>query len=930
MASSEAEALSRRLEAAYARLAAQRPALASVVEVLYEFATALDATRALTARHGRQHGGGPLTYANALRALVALGAAPREPAPSLQQLPPFPVGGYDAAFSASSPQPAAAVPPVMPAADAPGGGISAAATGPEMLRIEGATRMGEVLVARLSGGSLKGRVLQWFVRPSHNSTGRWSPIIGANKAALALTAEELDMTIRLELFAPGAQTTSSDCVAECELQTPVGMHKDVYDDVQFQFKKGAGLRSSYATFEVAANNLSERVIQLNKRQLKVRDHMRWGGKSLYKVPFDKLAPTAVKLDRIDPLRFSVQIAAGEVVHFIVLHTAMRDVLLLTLRALHGQVQPLLSGDGAFTPARAERPAPPLRTTQPPPPPQIVSTVGVDRAGDDEGCIDDSKEIEDAWPSGGNVKTGEAAGSGGADDPRGDGGGDNGGGGGRESDGEEGADIRPKIKVVIRDAPLPPVDEAALRKAAAGFSAPPPAARGGAGRSRRSIGPDNATNTSIAVTGFDNLSNFENGNIGNSNGGNNDNDGGGSGFANSGDSTAGAASASASASTSVTSTPPRQPPPTVSAASMSAGRGVGTSSLANAFVRARLGGASLGGGLVAGGLSGGIGGSVALGAIMRLNAGPAAPFNLMLVESVHATFKGAALVSYSIQGEIRLLPLGPSTPAVDFAFRFDMAKAGLIRSAIANAKFCAADTNAADTGIPTSLSTNYLQMEPASPGDGGKSLARTGAAARYRVRVPVMEHTAGEGGRSPLPLLRYTVSTSCRPIPLRLLPAWSRTHAPSTDGTDKGGPAVAKLDLRFAASPALIDGISHVQLFITPPEGLTELSGPVRPSENAVWSNKILEVTRSPLQPASEPLRLVAHFTAPVGDNLRVSSKPQPAAPLVVKFAAAGSTASGVDVLVESSEEGGAPPSQSVSRVLRRFLSGAYEVHPNFV
>jgi hypothetical protein len=79
------------------------------------------------------------------------------------------------------------------------------------------------------------------------------------------------------------------------------------------------------------------------------------------------------------------------------------------------------------------------------------------------------------------------------------------------------------------------------------------------------------------------------------------------------------------------------------------------------------------------------------------------------------------------------------------------------------------------------------------------------------------------------------------------------------------------------------------------------------------------------------MRLVARFaprqSGAEGGGGAVRSKPRPARPLVARFAAAGSTASGIDIELERAEGSDEPPSRHVGRVLRRFLSGTYEVHP---
>jgi len=180
------------------------------------------------------------------------------------------------------------------------------------------------------------------------------------------------------------------------------------------------------------------------------------------------------------------------------------------------------------------------------------------------------------------------------------------------------------------------------------------------------------------------------------------------------------------------------------------------------------------------------------------------FNIMVVESVHASFQGPQLKRYSIVGEVRLIPLSASSPEVDFCFRFDGEKAGLVKAATPNAKF----------------------TEPI--GEAGHDSSASSEAA-FRVHVPPRSGEGASAGRAPIPLLRYSVAPTCRPIPLRLLPSWSRRQAPRPSvGVDGNGlgtpddhalpPPVAALDLRLAANPSLAEGLSHVRVQATPPDG----------------------------------------------------------------------------------------------------------------
>lgn len=224
----EAEAIARRLESAYAALAQHRAALAAAGAALHEFGSALDAAAAHAERHGAPKVG--RTHGEALRALVALGAAPREPAPLLSALPRFPSAAYDTAFCAATPsaphaQQAAArangtaAPGSAPGANgAPepsvasnGGGADTRAEGAqpagdaaESLTIAGTCRMGETLSALLDGGAhgLRGRVLQWYRRGADGAR-RGTAIVGATGPCLLLTAEEAGLLVRVELFARG-------------------------------------------------------------------------------------------------------------------------------------------------------------------------------------------------------------------------------------------------------------------------------------------------------------------------------------------------------------------------------------------------------------------------------------------------------------------------------------------------------------------------------------------------------------------------------------------------------------------------------------------------------------------------------------------------------------------------------------------------------
>lgn len=216
--------------------------------------------------------------------------------------------------------------------------------------------------------------------------------------------------------------------------------------------------------------------------------------------------------------------------------------------------------------------------------------------------------------------------------------------------------------------------------------------------------------------------------------------------------------------------------------------------------------------------------------------------------------------------------------------------------------------------------------------------------------------------------------------------------------------MARLDLRYAVSPALgaHGGLSQVRILVTPPDGkrsrppalrprrtaqraacgqgarhrgharrvlaphearparpclpltrplpaapspgLGALAGPVHPPGAASWSaeRRCLHVAHAPLLPTAQPLRLTAAF-APGGQaqpHQTASLAPGLMRPLVAQFAAAGCTASGVDVLVGGAAEphgwwpaatlaSGSPDAAvpgCVSRVLRRIVSGAYEVH----
>ena len=141
-----------------------------------------------------------------------------------------------------------------------------------------------------------------------------------------------------------------------------------------------------------------------------------------------------------------------------------------------------------------------------------------------------------------------------------------------------------------------------------------------------------------------------------------------------------------------------------------------------------------------------------------------------------------------------------------------------------------------------------------------------------------------------------------------------------------------------------------------------MHGAVHPAEGAAWSSErgCLEISRTPLVPTAQPLRVLAHFaldgggdgggdggSAPAGADggagvADVHAKPAPARPLIARFAAAGATASGLDIEVielaradahagagageapSADASAGAP--RCVSRVLRRFVSGRYEVH----
>jgi hypothetical protein len=110
--------------------------------------------------------------------------------------------------------------------------------------------------------------------------------------------------------------------------------------------------------------------------------------------------------------------------------------------------------------------------------------------------------------------------------------------------------------------------------------------------------------------------------------------------------------------------------------------------------------------------------------------------------------------------------------------------------------------------------------------------------------------------------------------------------------------------------------------------------PGRAPESAGWrwlpSRNLLEVARTPLRAGAAPERVVARFGASATDPRSPAaaaaaptpprrSRPRPARPLVARFAAQGATASGVDVALGGAEG-------SVARVLRRYLSGTYEIH----
>mmetsp|Transcript_16555 Transcript_16555/g.50884 ORF Transcript_16555/g.50884 Transcript_16555/m.50884 type:complete len:311 (+) Transcript_16555:1429-2361(+) len=295
--------------------------------------------------------------------------------------------------------------------------------------------------------------------------------------------------------------------------------------------------------------------------------------------------------------------------------------------------------------------------------------------------------------------------------------------------------------------------------------------------------------------------------------------------------------------------------------------------------------------------------------------------VQVVESVHASFQGPQLKRYSIVGEVRLIPLSASSPEVDFCFRFDGEKAGLVKAATPNAKF----------------------TEPI--GEAGHDSSASSEAA-FRVHVPPRSGEGASAGRAPIPLLRYSVAPTCRPIPLRLLPSWSRRQAPRPSvGVDGNGlgtpddhalpPPVAALDLRLAANPSLAEGLSHVRVQATPPDGLTELvrSHPTSGgSAQARWNEEegAFEWVWSPLLPTTEPLRLGVHFAAPAAsaDSVVVEAKPIPSRPLTAKFAASGSTASGVDLALADRAGAHLPVATIISRKLCRFLSGTYEVHPS--
>ena len=263
---------------------------------------------------------------------------------------------------------------------------------------------------------------------------------------------------------------------------------------------------------------------------------------------------------------------------------------------------------------------------------------------------------------------------------------------------------------------------------------------------------------------------------------------------------------------------------------------------------------------------------------------AAVFNLVCIESINATFDGAALRagSFLALGELRALQLNRAGETHALELRLE--GTGNVRGMQPNAQL-------------------VQRREPANGANGANGgCGGADDAPIYSVRVP----PRADGHAAPLPLLRYSSAVGYAPIPLRVVPRWSLV----ADRT-------RRLELRVAAHPALKGGLSSIAIALTMPAEVAGC-GSCSPAGEWVAGTRLFTWKLAHLPPATSPAALSAEFDL-VGQPATDAGLAAP--PMQVSFVSEMVNLTGL----QPRPAGGA----AIGKVLQRFVSGKYVICSTF-
>ena len=252
------------------------------------------------------------------------------------------------------------------------------------------------------------------------------------------------------------------------------------------------------------------------------------------------------------------------------------------------------------------------------------------------------------------------------------------------------------------------------------------------------------------------------------------------------------------------------------------------------------------------------------------AHPSAVFNMMAIESIDAIFDGDLLRpgSFRANGELRLVQLAGHGRG--HSFTVGLESASHIRDVLPNRQLArAADANGHDQGTHA-----------------------------FDVRIP--SRSPPEASK-PLALLRYASAREYAPIPLRVIPRWS-----FAEGVDR-------LELRVAAHPKIKGGLSDVRIVVAMSQEVSACKAEPAGAWDAATHTFTWKVEHLPAGAA--PLAFKVDFKVE-----GVPKAGRAGRPLTAHFHCDLCNFTGVQ----------AKPGQhaQVGKILSRFVSGKYVVHPS--